>query len=394
MASSTEAQQPVSAPRPGVSRSRTLIACLPTALRNVVTRSEFNKALLKVVRMNYVKCVQSMPNGVFRLTFTAPGPRDHVMSEGIVCRQMQCIIFKADPQYTVVKIFRCPFEVSSDTVKVALSAFGKVHLIKGEVDHEFPSIFTGTLIAHMTIESPIPSRIKILRYPCNVWYVGQPKTCRVCQGKDHEAPHCPLKGKCLRCRQEGHSARDCPNPWGRPYEKPPDTNDPPEANGPPEANAPDGTPPGDDPPAAVATPIADPVPPVETASQVSPDTQMEVDVSVVPDSESSESLRPLSSASEADTDTTQSVDPSVVSQSLLDNGQVLPDNSDVFRTPASPSAPLVDKEGFILVQSRRSRQRSSKAPVIAEGARSRSRSNSRQKIVSPGHSRHASPAHS
>lgn len=348
MASSTEAQQPVPAPCPGVSRSRTLIACLPTALRNVVTRSEFNKALLKVVRMNYVKCVQSMPNGVFRLTFTAPGPRDHVMSEGIVCRQMQCIIFKAEPQYT----------------------------------------------DYMTIESPIPSRIKILRYPCNVWYVGQPKTCRVCQGKDHEAPHCPLKGKCLRCRQEGHSARDCPNPWGRPYEKPPDTNDPPEANGPPEANAPDGTPPGDDPPAAVATPIADPVPPVETASQVSPDTQMEVDVSVVPDSESSESLRPLSSASEADTDTTQSVDPSVVSQSLLDNGQVLPDNSDVFRTPASPSAPLVDKEGFILVQSRRSRQRSSKAPVIAEGARSRSRSNSRQKIVSPGHSRHASPAHS
>lgn len=90
------------------------------------------------------------------------------------------------------------------------SSFGKVMNIKHESDRDFPSVVTGTRLIRMKLSSDIPSRIKVNRYPCNVWYNGQPKTCRIC-GEDHEAPTCPYKGKCLRCLQEGHTARNCLN---------------------------------------------------------------------------------------------------------------------------------------------------------------------------------------
>ena len=97
-------------------------------------------------------------------------------------------------------------------MRVYLSPFGKILQVKHETD--FPSVLTGTRILHMQLASPIPSRVMVKRFPCNVWYRGQPKTCRICHGKDHEAPACPLKGKCLRCLEEGHTARNCHNACG------------------------------------------------------------------------------------------------------------------------------------------------------------------------------------
>ena len=51
---------------------------------------------------------------------------------------------------------------------------------------------------------------------CMTWYVGQPVECDICQG-GHVSKNCPLKGKCRRCLESGHMARDCKNPpksWG------------------------------------------------------------------------------------------------------------------------------------------------------------------------------------
>ena len=51
---------------------------------------------------------------------------------------------------------------------------------------------------------------------CKTWYVGQPVECDICQG-GHVSKNCPLKGKCRRCLESGHMARDCKNPpksWG------------------------------------------------------------------------------------------------------------------------------------------------------------------------------------
>ena len=43
-----------------------------------------------------------------------------------------------------------------------------------------------------------------------------PISCDICEGS-HKAQNCPFKGKCMRCRQEGHMQSDCPNApnaWG------------------------------------------------------------------------------------------------------------------------------------------------------------------------------------
>ena len=54
---------------------------------------------------------------------------------------------------------------------------------------------------------------------CKTSYVGQPVDCDICQG-GHVSKDCPLKGKCRRCLESGHMARDCKNPhpppksWG------------------------------------------------------------------------------------------------------------------------------------------------------------------------------------
>ena len=46
-----------------------------------------------------------------------------------------------------------------------------------------------------------------------VWYRDQPLQCDICNG-NHKVSECDLRGKCRRCRQEGHFSRNCPILWG------------------------------------------------------------------------------------------------------------------------------------------------------------------------------------
>ena len=38
--------------------------------------------------------------------------------------------------------------------------------------------------------------------------------CNICATVGHKSVSCPYKNKCCLCEQEGHFARNCPNPWG------------------------------------------------------------------------------------------------------------------------------------------------------------------------------------
>ena len=49
---------------------------------------------------------------------------------------------------------------------------------------------------------------------CHIWYRGQPVMCNICATVGHKSVSCPYKNKCCLCEQEGHFARNCPNPWG------------------------------------------------------------------------------------------------------------------------------------------------------------------------------------
>ena len=75
------------------------------------------------------------------------------------------------------------------------------------------AVQTGSRIVSMEIQHPIPRTLTIDGFGVKVWYKGQPPKCDIC-GERHVTSQCPLKGKCRRCREEGHIARNCPSrPW-------------------------------------------------------------------------------------------------------------------------------------------------------------------------------------
>ena len=65
----------------------------------------------------------------------------------------------------------------------------------------------------MVRRSHIPRFVIINGFRCKVWYKGQPLKRDICSG-DHKEASYPHKGKCIRCGEKGHFARNCRNPWG------------------------------------------------------------------------------------------------------------------------------------------------------------------------------------
>ena len=126
-----------------VSKPGTLLIALPTELVLVVNRKEFMICLKAKALIHAIKCVQSMPNGVFRVTCKTKDAYSWLCSNGIAICRFQCTIMEAEPSYTLVHLFRCPFEVSDEAIVLALSPFRKVMQIKHETDHDFPSCWLG-----------------------------------------------------------------------------------------------------------------------------------------------------------------------------------------------------------------------------------------------------------
>ena len=96
-----------------------------------------------------------------------------------------------------------------DVVCEALGRFGAVNKIV-HLKHAGTSVYNGSRLLKMSLASDVPVNVRILRYPCRVFYSGQPRPCSICRSSDHRAFDCPLRDLCRRCRKPGHFARDCP----------------------------------------------------------------------------------------------------------------------------------------------------------------------------------------
>ena len=362
------AHAPIPGPLPGVSRPCTLLIALPTELVHVVPRNELMNCLKAKALIHAIKCVQSMPNGVFRVTCKTQDAFSWLCTNGITIRNFQCTIMEAEPSYTLVRLFRCPFEVSDEAIVLALAPFGKVIHMKHESDRDFPSVVTGTRLVRMKLSSDIPSRIKVKRYPCNVWYNGQPKTCRICGEEDHEAPTCPYKGKCLRCLQEGHTARNCLNAWGF------------QANGAAEhpgvaAPAPENEPKPSEP---SSEPVPEGSPPESSSSSTEESTSPPTaEPSVIEET-------PMETAVNSPAEPESQAFPATFDPSASLFSDSPPESTEPSQGTSSPQ-PLVDKEGFVLVQSRSSRKKAARhlKDKPSSPPRSRSLSCSRARSRSP-----------
>jgi len=94
-------------------------------------------------------------------------------------------------------------------------------------------IYTGTRIVKIILNrlTVICRNVFIDVVKMKVWYKDQPVECDLCLGA-HRVAGYPLKGKCLRCRQEGHVARFCTNPpWSAEAEAAAQSSSPPPAPG-------------------------------------------------------------------------------------------------------------------------------------------------------------------
>ena len=117
---------------------------------------------------------------------------------------------------TTVYVRDLPVELSDESVKSTLSAFGDVYSIRHAYFKDFPDLRNGNRLLLMSVSSPIPSSFNVHGFVCRTWYPGQPVKCSICKEPDHLPRACPLSGLYRRCKQPGHVARGCGQTRGQP----------------------------------------------------------------------------------------------------------------------------------------------------------------------------------
>ena len=97
-----------------------------------------------------------------------------------------------------------------------LGGYGEVQDIRYQRYSSSATLSTRNRLVRMLHKRHIPRSLNVAGYAIKTWYAGQPTECDICR-EAHVAKNCPFRGKCRKCMQEGHVARDYTNPpnvWG------------------------------------------------------------------------------------------------------------------------------------------------------------------------------------
>ena len=138
--------------------------------------------------LTMVDCTQLLPGYRIRLTCKSCEYATLIVSNGLSFRGFPVALSMAKFVRTV-RIHRLPHELDLCHVKQALSAYGEVESLVRELDE----LFTGVLIAKMTISQPIPSRVSMKGQNAVIVYKGQIRTCFTCGSTTHENRTCPKR---------------------------------------------------------------------------------------------------------------------------------------------------------------------------------------------------------
>ena len=190
-----------------VDRPNTLIVTVPEELSGLSDSAIVDK-LVAGLCVDDICCIQFVPRCYARITFSSFEARNRAFSSGIFVDSTRLYAVEADPVFKDVYLEHLPIEVCDVAIREALGPFGAVHEII-ELKYAGTSIRNGTRLLKMSLASDVPVNLRILRYPCRVFYKGQPRPCSICRSSDHRAVDCPLRDVCRRCRKPGHFARDC-----------------------------------------------------------------------------------------------------------------------------------------------------------------------------------------
>ena len=199
---------------------KSLVAFFPADVYRAVGSSDVLSRLLQGVEKDQLASVQFLRNGAVRLTFKEESVCQSTIQRGILYGDVQLRLCSADTSSRLVYLRDCPFEVPDDAVRAFFSSFGQVHSVQRSEHHGFPGLSDGNRLIKISMSKDVPGDVRVAGFDCRVWYRGQPPYCSICRKTGHRSRACPLSGRCRRCGQSGHMARECRNAWGQPTPQP------------------------------------------------------------------------------------------------------------------------------------------------------------------------------
>ena len=177
--------------------------------------AEIAPQLLRALDPDKVCAVQFLRNGRVRVTCKSTEYRDDLLEgSSFLFGEVPVPVSAADLSIRSVFVRDLPFEVPDRDVQSSFESFGVVHSVHPCFFRDFPSVANGTRRLVMSFRNPIPSSVSVGEYPVRVWYYGQPVVCTICHESGHLPRACPFSSLCLRCKQPGHMAWKCTQPWG------------------------------------------------------------------------------------------------------------------------------------------------------------------------------------
>lgn len=187
----------------------------PAEIHKTTSISEVTPQLLRALDADKVSAVQFLRGGKVRVTCKTSEYRDDLLEgSSFLFGDVSIPVTAADQSICSVYVRDLPFEVTDCVVKSAFESFGVVHSVHPCFLREFPSVANGTRRLVMSLRGCIPSTVSVAEFPVRVFHPGQPVTCSICRESGHLPRACPFSGLCLRCKQPGHTARNCTQAWG------------------------------------------------------------------------------------------------------------------------------------------------------------------------------------
>ena len=172
---------------------------------------------MKNLDADKVLAVQFLRAGRGRLTFQESETCAQVLKDGLDLGDFSVDLALADDRLRTVHLRDLPVEIAEEVVSSFLAGFGEVLSVSHCFFDDYPSVRNCNRVAKILLDHDIPQYVEVDGCNCRVWYPRQPPQCSVCREFSHRAPACPLSGRCRRCHQPGHMARECTQAWGPPF---------------------------------------------------------------------------------------------------------------------------------------------------------------------------------